>query len=91
MIIIIAIRFLGETAEEYLAPNMGKISDVLHLSHNMAGVTFLAFANSAPDFFASYVALTGNSAALGMGDLIGNAVFTPIIATLIVGWMCTCK
>jgi len=67
MVVLIAIRFLVLTADEYLAPNMGKIADSLHMSHNMAGVTFLAFANSAPDFFASYVALTGDNESLGVG------------------------
>jgi Ca2+/Na+ antiporter len=50
--------------------------------------SFLAFANSAPDFFASFVAITGGDEDLGMGDLLGNGVFTPVVATGIVSWLC---
>lgn len=33
---------IGEVAEDYFAPTMAGLSEVLHLPHNVAGVTFLA-------------------------------------------------
>ena len=39
---------LSEVAETFFSPIMGQIADELGLSHNVAGVTFLAFANGAP-------------------------------------------
>eukprot|EP00045_Choanoeca_perplexa_P011758 m.125809 g.125809 ORF g.125809 m.125809 type:complete len:215 (-) comp15760_c0_seq2:2-646(-) len=45
---------LGVTAEEFFCPALTIISDTLKLSHNVAGVTFLALGNGAPDIFSVY-------------------------------------
>ena len=42
---------LGTTAEDFFCPALGAISDTLGLSDNVAGVTFLALGNGAPDIF----------------------------------------
>lgn len=49
--IIFLFLALGATAEDFFCPALGVISDNLGLSHNVAGVTFLAFGNGAPDIF----------------------------------------
>jgi sodium/potassium/calcium exchanger 6 len=60
----------------------------MRLSQNIAGVTFLAFGNGAPDVF-SAIAAVGNSksgdAGLAFGALFGAGVF---ISTIIVGTIC---
>ncbi len=64
------------------------IADSLRLSQNIAGVTFLAFGNGAPDVF-SAIAAVGNAkdgdAGLAFGALFGAGVF---VSTVIVGIIC---
>ena len=71
-------NLLAGTADEYLVPALTKLSNLLNLSPNIAGVTILAFANGAPDLFTSLAAFTGDSggsADLGIGSLLGAGMF----------------
>jgi Ca2+/Na+ antiporter len=69
-------------------PSLRVIADSLRLSQNIAGVTFLAFGNGAPDVF-SAIAAVGNAkdgdAGLAFGALFGAGVF---VSTVIVGIIC---
>ena len=49
---------LGAATSKFLVPILNSISDALRLSQNVAGVTFLALANGAPDVFTSIAAFT---------------------------------
>lgn len=47
---------------------------MLKLSHNVAGVTFLAFGNGAPDIFSALVAFSDpHTAGLALGALFGTS------------------
>ena len=76
--LLVLFSFLGNTADEFLSPTMSGLSDVLRLPHNLAGVTLLAFANGAPDLAASVSSITGASPTLGVGALVGAALFVPV-------------
>ncbi|XP_064613069.1 mitochondrial sodium/calcium exchanger protein-like [Liolophura sinensis] len=69
---------LAVTADDFFCPSLKVISKTLRLSDNVAGVTFLAFGNGAPDIFSSIAAI-GNSkngdAGLAFGALFGAGVF----------------
>ncbi|CAB1116702.1 unnamed protein product [Ectocarpus sp. CCAP 1310/34] len=61
--------------------------DLLDMPPEVAGVTFLAFGNGAPDVFSAFVALTSSTdredgLLVGMGSLLGSTIST---VTLIVG------
>ena len=76
---------LGAAAEEFFCPNLNTIANTLRLSQNVAGVTFLAFGNGAPDIFSVISAVKasrGGEAGLAMGELFGSGMF---ITTVIVG------
>ena len=76
---------LGAAAEEFFCPNLNTIANTLRLSQNVAGVTFLAFGNGAPDIFSVISAVRasrGGEAGLAMGELFGSGMF---ITTVIVG------
>ncbi|PNI64507.1 SLC8B1 isoform 12 [Pan troglodytes] len=63
---------LGVTAAKFFCPNLSAISTTLKLSHNVAGVTFLAFGNGAPDIFSALVAFSDpHTAGLALGALFG--------------------
>ncbi|XP_067911219.1 mitochondrial sodium/calcium exchanger protein [Heterodontus francisci] len=74
--------FLGTTAEEFFCPNLTAISASLKLSHNVAGVTFLALGNGAPDIFSAIVAFSDpRTANLAIGALFGAGIFvTTVVA-----------
>uniref|UniRef100_A0A3Q3DIA3 Solute carrier family 8 member B1 n=1 Tax=Hippocampus comes TaxID=109280 RepID=A0A3Q3DIA3_HIPCM len=63
-------------------PNLSAISTSLHLTHNVAGVTFLALGNGAPDIFSAIAAFSRpHTAGLAVGALFGAGVFvTTIVA-----------
>ncbi|XP_053136338.1 mitochondrial sodium/calcium exchanger protein [Hemicordylus capensis] len=73
---------LGVTAEKFFCPNLSAISTTLKLAHNVAGVTFLAFGNGAPDVFSAVVAFSDpRTAGLAIGALFGAGIFvTTIVA-----------
>ncbi|XP_060593798.1 mitochondrial sodium/calcium exchanger protein-like isoform X2 [Ruditapes philippinarum] len=78
---------LAVTADDFFCPALAVISDTLKLSHNVAGVTFLAFGNGAPDIF-SAIAAIGNAkdgdAGLALGALLGAGVF---VTTVVAGFI----
>ncbi|XP_073528222.1 mitochondrial sodium/calcium exchanger protein isoform X1 [Phyllobates terribilis] len=73
---------LAVTAEKFFCPNLSAISQTLRLSHNVAGVTFLAFGNGAPDVFSAVAAFSDSrTAGLAIGALFGAGVFvTTVVA-----------
>lgn len=74
---------LGVTAEKFFCPNLSAISTTLKLSHNVAGVTFLAFGNGAPDIFSALVAFSDpHTAGLAFGALFGAGV---LVTTAVAG------
>ncbi|XP_048198861.1 mitochondrial sodium/calcium exchanger protein isoform X2 [Perognathus longimembris pacificus] len=74
---------LGVTAAKFFCPNLSAISTTLKLSHNVAGVTFLAFGNGAPDIFSAMVAFSDpRTASLAIGALFGAGV---LVTTVVAG------
>ena len=77
IILIYYTIILGNVADYYFAKIMADISDSMGLSHDIAGLTFLAFGNGAPDIAVSVAAIQsgGEQKKLGIGALLGAAVF----------------
>eukprot|EP01084_Bolivina_argentea_P284574 487767_1 len=89
LLIILAIYYfmiLGNIADDYFAIIMADAADTLHVSHNIAGVTFLALGNGAPDISSSVAAIQqgGEQTKLGIGALLGAAVFDPILVSAVI-------
>eukprot|EP01084_Bolivina_argentea_P277834 474480_1 len=80
ILVFYAFLILGNVADDYFAPTMAELADFLGVSHELAGVTFVAFGNGAPDISSSVAAITqgGDTTKLGLGALLGAAVFDPI-------------
>lgn len=80
---------LGVTAEKFFCPNLSAISTNLKLSHNVAGVTFLAFGNGAPDVFSAVVAFSDpRTAGLAVGAVFGAGIF---VTTVVAGGIALVK
>ncbi|XP_074494195.1 mitochondrial sodium/calcium exchanger protein isoform X1 [Sebastes fasciatus] len=73
---------LGLAASKFFCPNLSAISTSLHLTHNVAGVTFLALGNGAPDVFSAMAAFSHpHTAGLAVGALFGAGIFvTTVVA-----------
>ncbi|KAI5962175.1 MLH3 [Candida pseudojiufengensis] len=71
------------TASEYLCPNLHTISkSFLKIPDNLAGLTILAFGNSAPDIFSTYEAMKMKETNLALAELIGASFF---VSTCVIG------
>ncbi|PIK44623.1 putative sodium/potassium/calcium exchanger 6, mitochondrial-like [Apostichopus japonicus] len=82
--LVFLLAALGVTADNYFCPALTVISHTLKLSQNIAGVTFLAFGNGAPDIFSAVAAISAaknGDAGLAVGALFGAGIFvTTIVA-----------
>ncbi|TDH12731.1 hypothetical protein EPR50_G00050140 [Perca flavescens] len=80
--LILLFIILGLAASKFFCPNLSAISTSLHLTHNVAGVTFLALGNGAPDVFSAMAAFSHpHTAGLAVGALFGAGIFvTTVVA-----------
>ncbi|KAJ8285600.1 hypothetical protein GJAV_G00028700 [Gymnothorax javanicus] len=80
---------LGLTASKFFCPNLSAISTTMRLTHNVAGVTFLALGNGAPDVFSAMVAFSRpHTAGLAIGALFGAGIF---VTTVVAGGVALVK
>ena len=79
--VLYAFLILGNVADDYFAPAMAELADFLGVSHELAGVTFVAFGNGAPDISSSVAAITqgGETTKLGLGALLGMCACMPAL------------
>ncbi|CAM9508671.1 unnamed protein product [Chrysoparadoxa australica] len=70
---------LAIVCDEFFQTSLEKISDVLELSPDVAGATFLAAGSSAPELFTSLADALGESSAIGMGTIVGSAMFNILV------------
>ncbi|XP_033123250.1 mitochondrial sodium/calcium exchanger protein-like isoform X2 [Anneissia japonica] len=83
---------LGATAEDFFCPSLNVISRTLGLSQNVAGVTFLAFGNGAPDIFSLVAAISeskNGDAGLAIGALFGAGIFVTTMVAGSIAWVST--
>ncbi|KAJ8571875.1 hypothetical protein ON010_g4957 [Phytophthora cinnamomi] len=73
---------VGTTADGYFSPTLASLSDRLRVPHDVAGVTFLAFGNGAPDVFSAIAAYSSGVGETGVNELLGGAMF---VSTVVVG------
>ncbi|CAF0777860.1 unnamed protein product [Rotaria sp. Silwood1] len=86
--LLILFTGLGVTADSYFCPALRVIARVLRLSENIAGVTFLAFGNGAPDIFSAIAAVgssKGGDVGLAFGALFGAGVFVTTVVAGTIG------
>ena len=80
IVLIVCFYLLSDTSNKYLSPALTFISDKLNMSQNLAGVTFLALGNGAPDVISSIVASEDSGGIeFGIGALVGAGVFVTCI------------
>jgi len=75
--LIISFYLLAQVSDKYFIESLDKIAQQFKMSHDMAGATLMAVGSSAPELFVAIIALVkpGNHEAIGIGTIIGSAVF----------------
>ena len=72
---------LGDTADTYFCPVLARLSTEMGLSPNLAGITFLALGNGAPDIASILIASFQGSAQISYGEPLGAGVFVTTAVT----------
>jgi sodium/potassium/calcium exchanger 6 len=86
------INMLAQTASNYFSPTLSKICDNLRIPYDIAGVTFLAFGNGAPDFFSLLASFSGGVDVLvGVGALLGGSMFVCTVVVGTIAILCPCE
>lgn len=90
--IVFLINLLAQTASNYFSPTLSNICDKLNLAYDIAGVTFLAFGNGAPDFFSLIASFSGGVDVLvGVGALLGGSMFVCTVVVGSIAILCPCE
>ncbi|XP_071845941.1 sodium/potassium/calcium exchanger 5-like [Apostichopus japonicus] len=66
---------LAVVCDEYFMPSLQLICDDLHLREDVAGATFMSIGGSAPELFASIIGVFVAKGDIGIGTIVGSAVF----------------
>ncbi|XP_028971136.1 sodium/potassium/calcium exchanger 1 isoform X2 [Esox lucius] len=66
---------LAVVCDEFFVPALSVISDVLVISDDVAGATFMAAGGSAPELFTSLIGVFISHSNVGIGTIVGSAVF----------------
>ncbi|CAL8399538.1 unnamed protein product [Boreogadus saida] len=70
---------LAIVCDDYFVPSLEKISENLQLSEDVAGATFMAAGSSAPELFTSLIAVFITRGDVGVGTIVGSAVFNILV------------
>lgn len=87
IIILFCFYFIANTANKYLAPMLGIISEKMHLSQNLAGLTLLALGNQAPDVLVAIISGEDEDEGISMslGAILGsNLIVLHIVLSTVV-------
>lgn len=76
---------LAIVCDVYFVPSLEKISENLHLSQDVAGATFMAAGSSAPELFTSLIGVFITKGDVGVGTIVGSAVFNILVIIGICG------
>ncbi len=86
-IIIVILFYLLHVVSEYLfIPSLDKIGDKLKLSSDISGSTLMAIGSSAPELAVMIISVlrVGNHEAIGIGTIVGSALFNLFVITGVV-------
>uniref|UniRef100_A0AAR2JT78 Sodium/calcium exchanger membrane region domain-containing protein n=1 Tax=Pygocentrus nattereri TaxID=42514 RepID=A0AAR2JT78_PYGNA len=85
---------LAVVCDDYFVPSLEKICERLHLSEDVAGATFMAAGSSAPELFTSVIGVFITKGDVGVGTIVGSAVFNILciigVCGIFAGHVCTC-
>lgn len=87
VILLISFYFIAKICDDYFVESLDKIAHRLNLSSDAAGATLMAIGSSAPELMVAVfsVIMPGDHEAIGMGSIVGSAIFNVLVITGVVG------
>ncbi|XP_071961737.1 sodium/potassium/calcium exchanger 4-like [Antedon mediterranea] len=79
MVVIYMFVALAIVCDDYFVSSLEKICERLGFSEDVAGATFMAAGSSAPELFTSVIGVFIANGDVGVGTIIGSAVFNVLI------------
>lgn len=86
--VLIALYLFGALAiacDDYFVASLERICEDLKLKNDVAGATFMAAGSSAPEFFTSVIGVFITKGDIGLGTIVGSAVFNILFIVAICG------
>lgn len=77
--IIAAFVGLAIVTDDYFVAALERICERFKLSQDVAGATFMAAGSSTPEFFASFLGVFVTKDEVGIGTIVGSAVFNVLV------------
>ena len=81
---------LAIVCDDYFVSSLEKISDGLHIKSDVAGATFMAAGSSAPELFTSVFGVFITKGDIGLGTIVGSAVFNLLFIVAVCGIFAGC-
>ncbi|XP_048488409.1 sodium/potassium/calcium exchanger 3 isoform X2 [Plutella xylostella] len=78
MLGIYAFTLLAFVCNDYFIPTVEIICDTLKIPQNVAAATFMAVATSCPEFFVNVISTFLTESDMGIGTIVGSAVFNAL-------------
>lgn len=91
--IVIALYMFAALAivcDEYFVPSLEKLSEGLNMRSDVAGATFMAAGSSAPELFTSVIGVFITKGDIGLGTIVGSAVFNILFIVAVCGIFAGC-
>ncbi len=85
--LLLSFYLMAKIVDEYFVDSLDKIATRLDMSSDAAGATLMAMGSSAPELFIALIAVlrSGQHEAIGMGTIVGSAIFNILVITGAVG------
>jgi K+-dependent Na+/Ca+ exchanger-like protein len=92
IVLIISFYLLNEVTDRFFVPSLDQVATKLKLSDDASGATLMAAGSSAPELFIAIIALsTGDNFDIGVGTIVGSALFNLLIIVGAIGMIRTSK
>ena len=74
---------LAIVCDDYFVPVLEYLIETLEIPDDVAGATFMAAGGSAPELFTSVMGVFVAKSNVGIGTIVGSAVFNILLATYV--------
>ena len=82
---VYAMLMIGVVIDEYFVPCLEILAGVCHMSPDVAGATLMAIGTSSPELFINIVGTFVTQGDIGVGTIVGSAVFNILAAPAAAG------
>ncbi len=87
VILLVSFYFIAKICDDYFVESLDALAQRLKLSSDAAGATLMAIGSSAPELMVAVISVVkpGDHELIGMGNIVGSAIFNILVITGAVG------